>query len=223
MDPYERDDSWEAGYLAGFFDGEGCVSGYRVDVAQVPGPTLDRVVKIAAEKGYEINLQLKRPAQGNWQEVHNMYVGGGYAGALRFLGHIRPERLLAKASTLWEGRATKSRRSSPVTVQEVRPVGKHEVYAIGTTERTLLVEGLLSHNSFDTPDASGLVKISGQVRGGHELVARGYIPETNPDDSLVLLDNSWGTGWGLAGHFYWTVATWRELLAAQGDVTILNP
>jgi hypothetical protein len=86
-----------------------------------------------------------------------------------------------------------------------------------------VITGVNWYEGFDTPNADGLVKISGQVRGGHELGARGYEPAANPDDSLILLDNSWGPGWGDLGHFYWTVGTWKTLLAQQGDVTILQP
>lgn len=86
-----------------------------------------------------------------------------------------------------------------------------------------VITGVNWYEGFDTPDGDGFVSIKGQVRGGHELVARGYVPGPDLDMSLILLDNSWGTGWGLNGHFYWTVATWRRLLAEGGDVTILLP
>jgi hypothetical protein len=86
-----------------------------------------------------------------------------------------------------------------------------------------VITGVDWYEGFDTPDANGLVKIAGQIRGGHELVARGYTPAPNPDDALILLDNSWGLAYGVDGSFYWTVGTWKQLLAAQGDVTILVP
>lgn len=85
-----------------------------------------------------------------------------------------------------------------------------------------VITGVNWYEGFDSPDANGLVKISGQVRGGHEIVARSYVPAPNPDDALIGLDNSWGTTWGLTGRFFWTVATWKQLLAEQGDVTILG-
>jgi hypothetical protein len=84
-----------------------------------------------------------------------------------------------------------------------------------------VITGVAWYEGFDTPDANGLVKIAGQIRGGHEIVARGYEPAANPDDALIKLDNSWGTSYGLSGHFFWTVGTWKKLLADSGDVTIL--
>lgn len=87
-----------------------------------------------------------------------------------------------------------------------------------------VITGVNWYEGFDEPDVNGLVKIAGQVRGGHEIVARGMTPSGSSDDEmLILLDNSWGSSWGVSGRFMWTVATWRQLLDEQGDVTILMP
>jgi len=97
--------------------------------------------------------------------------------------------------------------------------------ALAALQAGPVITGVLWYEGFDTPDANGLVKISGQVRGGHEIVARGFEPgsdTTNFLDALILLDNSWGTGYGVNGSFKWTVATWQKLLNQQGDVTILH-
>lgn len=80
-----------------------------------------------------------------------------------------------------------------------------------------VITGVNWYEGFDHPDAYGVVKIAGQVRGGHEFVVRGYDPATD----LVTADNSWGTSWGVNGHFHFTSATWAELLSQQGDVTVL--
>ena len=97
--------------------------------------------------------------------------------------------------------------------------------ALAALQAGPVITGVPWYEGFDSPDANGLVKIAGQIRGGHEIVARGYQPGVAADgsDALIKLDNSWGTGWGKSGSFYWTVATWASLLAQQGDVTILQP
>lgn len=77
------------------------------------------------------------------------------------------------------------------------------------------------YSSFDTPDANGLVVITtdATVRGGHEYECIGY---DLPSD-LWHLVNSWGTAYGVAGHFYYSTATFTALLASSGDVTSLVP
>jgi hypothetical protein len=228
MSPYGEDTSWEAGWLAGFFDGEGTVAGdYQLNFGQALGPTLDKAVRLLGAKGYETSVkQYRNPGTDergiiSRKPLANVYVAGGYHGALRFLGEMRPERLLASAHRLWEGRATRSRTSPPVTVQSVRCVGMEQVHAIGTSARTLVVEGFLSHNSFDWPSPSGNVVISpgASVRGGHEVLIRGVSVE----DQLLHLDNSWGSSWGINGSFTMSYATYERLLSEQGDATVNVP
>ena len=73
---------------------------------------------------------------------------------------------------------------------------------------------------FDTPDSNGVVQPSGQIRGGHEFLVRGYEHGPTEHDSWLLADNSWGTQWGVDGSFRFSVSTWRVLAANQGDITI---
>jgi Papain family cysteine protease len=77
------------------------------------------------------------------------------------------------------------------------------------------------YTSFDAPDSDGLVDIAkgATVRGGHEYECIGY----NADSDLWELVNSWGTTFGVAGHFYYSTATLKALLAVQGDATVLIP
>lgn len=75
--------------------------------------------------------------------------------------------------------------------------------------------------SFDTPDANGLVAIAkgATVRGGHEFECIGY----NATTDLWELVNSWGTSFGVGGHFFFSTATFKALLADQGDATCFQP
>lgn len=82
-----------------------------------------------------------------------------------------------------------------------------------------VITGVSWYEGFDTPDASGLVTISGQVRGGHEFEVLGYDPTTD----LLTAVNSWGTLYGVSGRFHFTSKTWEVLLGQQGDVTVPLP
>lgn len=77
------------------------------------------------------------------------------------------------------------------------------------------------YDSMDHPDSQGQVSISpgAGIRGGHEYLCRGK----DVDRQLVFLDNSWGTGWGVAGSFAYSWSTLERLLAEQGDGTVSLP
>lgn len=81
-----------------------------------------------------------------------------------------------------------------------------------------VIVGLDWYSSFDTPDASGLVKIASgaTVRGGHEIVA----DELDTTRQLIGFSNSWGASFGVDGRFYIGYADFQKLLANHGDATV---
>lgn len=81
-------------------------------------------------------------------------------------------------------------------------------------QRGPVIVGVPWYEGFDEPSASGLVKVSGQVRGGHEFLIRGW------DGELLVADNSWGPGFGDNGSFYFSLDTWEQLREQQADVTV---
>lgn len=82
-----------------------------------------------------------------------------------------------------------------------------------------LIVGVNWYEGFDRPDANGLVRISGSVRGGHEFLLFGV----DAQEKVVLARNSWGTGWGVQGTFRFSWDDFGRLLAEQGDATLFVP
>lgn len=72
---------------------------------------------------------------------------------------------------------------------------------------------------FDDTDDTGVVHIAGDVRGGHEYECIGYDAATD----LWEFVNSWGPTYGVDGHFFYSSATFKKLLAADGDATHFVP
>lgn len=71
---------------------------------------------------------------------------------MRFLGSVRPLRLLSKYSP----ESTGSVYYDPwVTVVRVTPVGDREVVALQSSSRTFVAEGFLSHNCIVKVTAAG--------------------------------------------------------------------
>lgn len=79
-----------------------------------------------------------------------------------------------------------------------------------------VIVGMLWLTGCDTPDESGLIRYEGDVRGGHEVLLRGW----DADRQLFEFDNSWGPLWGSAGSFHISAADFTHALKQGGDVTV---
>jgi len=90
-------------------------------------------------------------------------------------------------------------------------------HVLGALQLGPVMLGISWHASMFTPDARGFVHPDGNVVGGHETLIRG-----DDGKGSVLVRNSWGRGWGLAGHYRLTYDDLAELLADQGDATALR-
>jgi hypothetical protein len=77
--------------------------------------------------------------------------------------------------------------------------------------------GVSWYSDMDNPSSQGVVKVGGQVRGGHELCVVGYDSSSN----LWKVRNSWGPSWAKGGYCFWSDDDMARLLADQGDATQL--
>ena len=78
--------------------------------------------------------------------------------------------------------------------------------------------GLSWYEGFDKPDAKGLVKIAGTVRGGHAFELLGV----DAEKKLVWGINSWGPEWGLHGRFAFSWKDLDRLLHEQGEASTVT-
>lgn len=78
-----------------------------------------------------------------------------------------------------------------------------------------VVLGIPWYESMYTP-SSGVVTVSGQKVGGHCILARGV----NMRNRTVLLRNSWGSDWGVAGDARISVADLSTLLQDGGEACV---
>ena len=154
LEPWLRDESWDAGYLAAAVDGDGHLVQYqngegenswqcRVGFGQRDNDMLRQVDECARRLGFEFSHG-KHHASG----VFNCNLLGGKSKTLEFLGRVRPPRLLGKfnAETIGEMRAR-----SFVPVENVEAVGDKEVVTLSTSTGTFIAEGFASHNTFQRP------------------------------------------------------------------------
>lgn len=91
--------------------------------------------------------------------------------------------------------------------------------ALKALEQQPIIVGIDWYEGFDNPGATGLIQISGAVRGGHEIV----FDEIDADKKIVWFTNSWDTSWGVNGRANMSFDTLGRLLKSDGDATILLP
>lgn len=172
---WDDPDSYETGWLAGMYDGEGTFShgrrtSLKLSIIQKPGAVLDLVKeRLDVEK---FNWTAYKRADG----CEILYINGGLTSAMEALGRIRPARLLGRWKTtgdLW-GRCV-VQGADRVRVLSVTPLGERLIQGITTTTGTYIGEGYLHHNTynngvndhFDPKDDSK--RLTYRVRAGHEL------------------------------------------------------
>lgn len=141
-DTWAFDESREAGYLAGFFDGEGWCSDTVVGFGQNPNAALAEALRCTTKLGYNFSMSSTRNESGleQWRLC-------GLDNTWKFIGSIRPQRLLQNSRTLWENRRTWSKQRKVAIIQSIEPLGIGDVVAFQTTTKTFISDGMMSHNS----------------------------------------------------------------------------
>ena len=143
-DTWETDKSYDAGYLSGIFDGEGYYSKQGLlGIAQNKGQVLDNLVELLTERGCDISTTLKEEGR----DCIDITINGGSSEKMKFLGSIRPRRLLAKFTNQFYGTRIYDKTSKYVTVESIEDAGNRDVVALGTSTSTLLAAGMFSHNT----------------------------------------------------------------------------
>lgn len=151
---WQEDNDYNAGYLAGAFDGEGCldqrsynderglVSDVGLSFSQNENVMLDRVKEILESKNFHFTGE--RKIKKGYAKIHHVIYLSIHSEAMKFLGTIRPKRLLAKFNLEKWGRA---KSLAGVNLIEKEFIGNKKVVGLSTSTKTLVAEGLASHNS----------------------------------------------------------------------------
>ena len=139
---WEVGDSSDTGYVAGILDGEGWFSPkeFQLGFAQKPGAVLDKTVSILEGHGFRLSRGVDPKNQ-----VVTILIKGGVPEIMRCLGIFRPVRLLPKFYASLDGKYFP--RVQCVDVISVEERGVQEVVALGTSTKTLMAEGMFSHNT----------------------------------------------------------------------------
>jgi Family of unknown function (DUF6424) len=181
---WSEDTSWEAGYLAAAFDGEGHLihgvkgdgvghgGGQQVGIvfSQRDNEMYAEVVRCLKVLGFTFREET-RPA------VRQVIIAQRHE-VLRFLGSIRPRRLLAQFKFEWLCQFNALER---VRVKEVRYVGERPVAVLTTSTGTYIAEGLAAHNCADPAKVDLLRQNAKRL---YDLVAPQIKQELDPNGLL---------------------------------------
>ena len=66
------------------------------------------------------------------------------------------------------------------------------------------------------PNQSGLIRATGPLAGGHAYVINGVALNSQ----MFRIKNSWGKGWGQAGHAYISFSDMDRLIREQGEICL---
>ena len=151
--PWSVDNSRNTGWLAGIFDGEGCLvvksSGRAgLSVCQRESNTLDRIKTRLKNLDFKFRESLKKAVLGN-KPCYSIDLLGGYKEIIRFLGIVCPERFMDRDLTvLYDGARIRNDTFGIAKVESIEYIGVQKVMSVQTSTKTLIAEGYFSHNSF---------------------------------------------------------------------------
>jgi ParB-like chromosome segregation protein Spo0J len=159
FEPWEVDRTYEGGWLAGFLDGEGCISAetthngsampVRLSVTQKPGAKALRMVGEMQRRCPSLEVSTvewsKTHPERNWQDNVRVRVND-MASVMAILGSVRPQRLLDNAGRFWEERAICTRGSGQA-IASVSKVGRGRLASLSTSTRTYIAAGFAVHNT----------------------------------------------------------------------------
>lgn len=156
VEPWVMDKSYTAGRVRGFMEGEGSLSCrplrakfMRSDLSwsQKKGPLIQQISNDVHRLGFSCVLRdAKSGVKG--ADMRHGVLNGGWREIMRFMGRVRPTRLMDKIETAMQGQTFDGKGSSPAVVLSVEFVGMREVVTIATSTKTLITEGFLSHNCY---------------------------------------------------------------------------
>ncbi len=163
LDVWSADESYTAGYLGAAFDGEGCLHQSptvnppggvrnRLTFSQNDNAMLSKVQRLLEREGYKPVSKILPPQSGsrNRTRPHTVLRLSSRREMVRFLGSVRPVRLLPKFDPDLLGKMPTG-RGDAVRLIKKEYLGVRTVLAIETSTHTFIAEGLASHNCQRVP------------------------------------------------------------------------
>lgn len=150
FDKWEPETGFEAGWLSGMFDGEGCLSktnskhgGILLSISQNPGKVFDKIVELMDKFNVAHNEHDSKIPNKSVQLIR---VLGPSNKKVEFLGRFKPGRLIEKFNPRMLGSIQSPDNSEEVYVHSVEFAGQKEIVMIETSTGTMIADGYAHHN-----------------------------------------------------------------------------
>lgn len=139
--PWITENSRDAGWLAGMFDGEGWTDsrGMGLALAQNPGVVLDRIQHLLQERSIGFACSKVGPDS----ECLRISINGTAREKARLLGSVRPYRLLESFDATDLGRL---QSGDYQRILAVEPIGVGDMVRMRTSSGTFIADGFPHHN-----------------------------------------------------------------------------
>lgn len=152
LEPWSSASTFDAGWLSGMLDGEGCLAKTshgtcQLVLTQAKGPLMERAIEIADSMGMATNLISKRAHREGCRDMASLYFTGPsqVQAVMSTLGSLRPGRLLEK----WDALDVRPGiHGANVEVLRVENVGVRTIQSITTSSGTYVGEGYMMHNTY---------------------------------------------------------------------------
>lgn len=151
--------TYESGYIAGLFDGEGSFSkgndgrdgkpsrGMQLSFAQQDNSCFVKGVAALESEGYSISVAERAPQKEGAQPVKYGYLTGGIQELIRLLTETRPERLISEG---WQQKDISKflfKKIALIDVVSVEYIGEQEIITLESSSKTYIAEGFGAHNT----------------------------------------------------------------------------
>lgn len=156
LTPWKEDLSYEAGYLAAAFDGEGCLARskprgvdgelfcYQLSYNQTDNAMLREARRCLQVLGFDWYESVSKHETNKTK--YALYITGGFDEIARFLGTVRPKRLLEKWAEFDVGAKFLHRKKS-VHIVSAEDGGEREIAMLSSSSETYFSDGFASHNT----------------------------------------------------------------------------
>lgn len=153
VEPWETPSSYEAGWLAGFLDGEGTIArdAGNLQFCQRKNAAWRRAVEYCELLGLDFfHGATKSGGLGKGDALYSWSRGGKWRN-LKTIGALQAVRLIGRIDWNLVGDISRGSEPEDCTIVSITPIGYEDVAVMGTSSKTYIAGGYPMHNcNFDT-------------------------------------------------------------------------